>query len=58
MKDILLKHKKIFYIGLPLFLVIFVTYMAIFQLEKLVGIGFAIFTKGNLKNHAVLLILS
>ena len=49
MKDILIKNKKMFYIGLPLFLVFFVVYMAIFQLETFVRFGFALFTKGGLK---------
>lgn len=49
MKDILIKNKKMFYIGLPLFLVFFVAYMAVFHLETLVGFGFGLFTKGGLK---------
>ena len=49
MKDILIKNKKMFYIGLPLFLVFFVVYMAVFQLETFVRFSFALFTKGGLK---------
>lgn len=49
MKDILIKNKKMFYIGLPLFLVFFVAYMAVYHLETLVGFGFGLFTKGGLK---------
>ena len=48
MKDILIKHKKIFCISLPLFLIMLVVYLAIYRLETLVRIGFSLFTKGGL----------
>lgn len=49
MKNFLIKNKKIFFIGIPLFLVFWISYMAIYKIETLVGIGFSLFTKGGLK---------
>lgn len=53
MKDILLKHKKIFCISLPLFLIMLVVYLAIYRLETLVSIGFSLFTKGGLRAEKI-----
>ncbi|WP_027127927.1 translocation/assembly module TamB domain-containing protein [Fusobacterium perfoetens] len=49
MKNFLIKNKKIFFISLPLFLVFWISYMAIYKTETLVGMGFSLFTKGGLK---------
>lgn len=48
MKDILMKNKKIFCIVFPLFLILFVVYLAVYRIETLVKIGFSLFTKGGL----------
>ena len=52
MKNIFRNNKKILFI-LPLFFIVYITYLALFQLNTLVSLGVRIFTQGTIKIEKV-----
>ena len=51
--NIFMKNKKILLVFLPLFLIVYLVYLAVFQLNVLVSLGVRIFTHGTMKIEKV-----